>query len=83
MTDSKRRGRGYVVLLVLALAVLIVAGLASAFQVGVTTGMASAGAGIIAYQIPAMVFDWPRITASDILAFIEGVIDWIAGLFSF
>jgi hypothetical protein len=79
---SKRRGRAFVVLLVLALAVLVVVGLVSAFQVGVSTGMASAGAGIVVYQIPAMVFDWPRLTLDEIFAFFGAVFEWILDLFS-
>lgn len=79
---AKRRGRALVVLLVLALAVLVVAGLVSAFHVGVSTGMASAGAGLVVYQIPAMIFDWPRLTLDDIFAFVGAVFDWIVDLFS-
>jgi hypothetical protein len=79
---SKRRGRALVVFLVLAFVALIAIGLVSAFQVGVTTGMASAGAGLIVYQIPAIAFDWPRLTLDDMFAFFGAVFDWIVDLFS-
>lgn len=79
---SKRRGRALIALLVLAFFVLIVIGLVSAFNVGVSIGMASAGAGLIAYQIPAMVYDWPRLTLDDIFAFFGAVFEWIMDLFS-
>jgi hypothetical protein len=80
--DSKRRGRAVFVLLALILVLLAAAGLVSAFKLGVATGMAGAGAGLIAYHVPALIFDWPRLTFGDVLAFIEAVIDWIVGLFS-
>lgn len=79
---SKRRGRALIALLVLAFFVLIAVGLVSAFKIGVSAGMASAGAAIVVYQIPAMVYDWPRLTLDDIFAFFGAVFDWICDLFS-
>jgi hypothetical protein len=79
---TERRGRAFVVLLILALAVLLVVGLVSAFQVGVSIGMASAGIGFIAYQVPALAFDWPRLTLDDIFAFFDAAFGWICDLFS-
>lgn len=79
---SRRRGRAFVVLLVLAFIVLIAVGLVSAFKIGLSVGMASAGTGLIAYHVPALVFDWPRLTLDDIFAFFGAVFDWICDLFS-
>ncbi|BCJ90600.1 hypothetical protein IZ6_13350 [Terrihabitans soli] len=79
---SKRRGRALVALLVLAFFVLIVIGLVSAFKLGVSAGMASAGTAIALYQIPAMVFDWPRLTLDDVFAFFGAVFEWFLDLFS-
>lgn len=79
---SKRRGRALIALLVLAFFVLIVIGLVSAFNVGVSAGMASAGTALIVYQIPAMVYDWPRLTLDDVFAFFGAVFEWIMDLFS-
>lgn len=79
---SKRRGRAFIVLLVLAFFVLIAVGLVSALKIGFAAGMVGAGAGVIAYQIPATAFDWPRVTFDDVFAFFEAVLDWIADLFS-
>lgn len=79
---SKRRGRAVIVLLVLALAALIVVGLISALNIGFAAGMASAGAGLVVYQVPAIVFDWPRLTLEDVLAFFSAVFDWFLDLFS-
>jgi hypothetical protein len=81
--NSKRRGRAFVVLLVLVFAILVVIGLVSAFQLGVSTGMASAGIGLVAYHVPAIAFDWPRPTMNDIFAFFGAVFDWVMDLFSF
>jgi hypothetical protein len=46
-TVSKRRGRAFIVLLVLLFAVLIVAGLVSAMKIGFAAGLANAGGVVI------------------------------------
>ena len=79
--ETKRRGRALIVLLVLLFAMLLVAGMVSAFKIGVANGMATAGAGLLAYHIPAAFYDWPRLTLEDVFAFFQAAIDWILGLF--
>jgi hypothetical protein len=79
--SSKRRGRAVLVLLVLIFAALLVAGMVSAFKLGVANGMATAGAGLILYHVLAAFYDWPRLTLDDVFAFFEAVFDWFLGLF--
>jgi hypothetical protein len=79
---SKRRGRAVIVLLILLLAALVVVGLVSALKIGFAAGIASAGAGLVVYQVPAFVFDWPRLTLQNVLAFFSAAFDWFLDLFS-
>jgi hypothetical protein len=82
------RRRAVVKLLVVLVMIVGVAALAmSAFQLGIATGLGTAGGVLIVYAVPATIFDWPRLTWDDVLsgvgailsaigAFILALFDW-------
>lgn len=77
----KGRGRALMVLALLCGAVLFVLVLVSAFKLGMATALAAAGGGLVLYQVPAAIFDWPRLVLEDIAAFFAALWDGIMGFF--
>jgi hypothetical protein len=64
-----------------AIAVLAV----QAFNGGYAEGLGAGAVVLIIYTVPAMVFDWPRLTFEDIIhalgALVSAIGSFIAGLF--
>lgn len=68
-SDRQASGRRFVKIL---LAFGILGGVATLavqiFQLGVLTGLATACGLLVVYSVPATLFDWPRLSLSDIIA---------------
>lgn len=65
-----RRRRTLTALALLAAPSLLVgaaAAVAAAFGVGLATGLMAVGTAVLVYQVPAVLFDWPRITFEHVL----------------
>lgn len=54
----------------------------SAFNLGLAHGMATAGVALVIYSIPAAIFDWPRITLSDLFDVLSAAVSAIVGFVS-
>ena len=54
---------------------------AAAFQYGMSVGLAAGAATYVLYAIPATIYNWPRVTFGDILAFFAGILACILSLF--
>ena len=55
--------------------------LVTAFNLGASSATAGAAGALLVYQVPAMAFDWPRLTLEDVGDFFAGVVEWIMSLF--
>lgn len=80
-TETRRRRNPFAALAVLAFvsAVVGVATLvAGAYHLALTTSLAGAGTLVLVYQVPAVIFDWPRITLEHILDFFGDLGDLIS-----
>lgn len=61
------------------LAVAVVTAVAMwAFQIGMAHGLAVAGGGLILYSVPAAIFDWPRLSLTDIVGAALGALSAFA-----
>ena len=54
---------------------------AAAFQYGMSVGLAAGATTYVLYAIPATIYDWPRVTFGDVLAFLAGILAFIMSLF--
>jgi len=81
------RGAGRVLRLGLALALFsaICAVAMTSFNLGFTHGTAAGAVGVVIYSVPATLFDWPRITFSDVIdllsAAVSAVVEFFESLF--
>jgi hypothetical protein len=80
-TSEKPRRRFLAPLILIVAIILFAALLVSVFKLGMMIALASAGGAIIAYQVPAVIYDWPRFTLDDVWAIFEAVWEWFLGLF--
>jgi hypothetical protein len=53
----------------------------TAFNVGFMQGAATAGVALVVYSVPATLFDWPRITLTDVLDLLAGIVGAVADFF--
>lgn len=82
---ATRRPRGgplaaFGALALLAMIAALGATVATAYNLGASTGLMAAGAVVLVYQVPAVVFDWPRITLEAVLGLFGFVWDLISSL---
>jgi uncharacterized membrane protein len=79
-TSNPRRPLLAPLILIVAI-ILFAALLVGVFKLGMMIALAGADGAIIAYQVPAVVYDWPRFTLDDVWAIFEAIWDWLLGLF--
>jgi len=81
----RRAGRVLRLGLVLAVFTAICAVAMTAFNLGFTHGTAAGALGVVIYSVPATLFDWPRITFSDVVellsAAVSAVVEFFKSLF--
>lgn len=85
--QSSRRRVGRVIRLGLVLTAFgaICAVAMTAFNLGFIQGTAAATVALVIYSVPAALFDWPRITLSDVIellsAFVGAIVEFFKSLF--
>ncbi len=84
MTARPKRRRWRALLKVLAV-VLILVGVAAlvstAFQLGMTQGLATAGGVLVVYAVPATILDWPRLTFEDVISALGAILAAVGTFF--
>ena len=53
-----------------------------AFDLGFMYGTATAVGALVIYSVPATLFDWPRITLTDVVELLCGIASAIVGFFA-
>jgi hypothetical protein len=53
----------------------------TAFNLGFTHGTAARALGVVVYSVPATLFDWPRITFSDVIELISAAVSAVVEFF--
>lgn len=81
METSKPRRRFLAPLILIAVLIAFVALLIGVFKLGMMIALASAGSAIVVYQVPAIIYDWPRFTLEDVFAIFAAIWDWFLNLF--
>ena len=89
MADQHPRRRRGLAVLALALAIgavgVVAAITVAAFNWGFTEGVTAGAVMLIVYTVPATVFDWPRLTFTDVVEALIGlwsaIVSCIASLF--
>ncbi|HYF56669.1 MAG TPA: hypothetical protein VEA41_20620 [Salinarimonas sp.] len=79
----RRRGRGFLRLALVVGALYAIAWIAmAAFGLGVSHGLLTGGGALVVYTVPATIFDWPRLTFSDIVDVVTGIWEAVVGFFA-
>ncbi|WP_375461663.1 hypothetical protein [uncultured Enterovirga sp.] len=84
-SDVRRRRDPFGALAVLAVVAAVIGTatlVTTASHLGPTTGLAGAGTLVLVYQVPAVIFDWPRITLEAIMDVFGYIGDLISSLWN-